>query len=124
MQFLCADGLRIVAHLGFDQRFLDFFAAVSHDASTACGRALKQGQRFIVDDVLTDPGFKGTEAADVMRNAGALACQSTPLLGGLGQVIGMLSTHYERPHQPSLEELAVIDHVALRTSLLLAGVNP
>ena len=124
VQFLCADGLRIVAHLGFDQRFLDFFAAVSQDTSTACGRALKLGQRFIVNDVLVDPGFKGTAAADVMRNAGALACQSTPLLGGLGQVIGMLSTHYERPHQPSLEELAVIDHVTLRTSLLLAGVNP
>ena len=124
MQLLWPDGLRIVAHLGFDQRFLDFFAAVSRGTSSTCGQALKHGQRIIVNDVLADPVFKGSAAADVMRNAGALACQSTPLFGGLGQVIGMLSTHYECPHQPSLQELAVIDRVTLRTSHLLAGGSP
>lgn len=124
VQLLWPEGLRIVAHLGFDQRFLEFFAVVSHDTSSACGRALERGQRVVVNDVLADSGFAATAAADVMRNAGARACQSTPIFGGLGQVIGMLSTHYERPHQPAVEELAAIDRITLRTSFLLAGGAP
>lgn len=54
-----------------------------------------------------------------MDDAGARAVQSTPLLGPSGQVIGMLSTHYERPHIPSPEELQAIDAIAERTSFWL-----
>jgi hypothetical protein len=121
MQLVCPEGLRIVGHAGFKQAFLDFFAIVNDRTPTCCDRALKHAQRSIVADVRADPIFVGTEAGDVMQRAGALACQSTPLLGTSGEVIGMLSTHYEKPHQPDTAELAVIDLISERTSFWLGG---
>ena len=114
-------GLCIVAHLGFEQPFLQFFDTVSHQTPSACGRAHESGQRTIVADVVANSIFTGTAACDVMQNARALACQSTPLMGDSGEVIGMLSTHYEKPHQPSPEELATLDLICQRASFWLAG---
>jgi GAF domain-containing protein len=56
-----------------------------------------------------------------MQRAGALACQSTPLVSGSGELLGMLSTHYERPHEPLPEELQVVDLVARVASRWLSG---
>jgi GAF domain len=121
VQLVAGQGLRIVAYLGFEQPFLDFFARVEHQASAACGAALKLARRVIVPDVAADPLFAGTAAAAVMENAHCRAVQSTPLMGAAGEVIGMLSTHYEKPHQPSVDELAAIDLVARRASYWLGG---
>jgi hypothetical protein len=77
----------------------------------------------VVEDVVAHPLFAGTPAAEVMREAGALACQSTPLLDASGRVLGVLSTHYERPHAPSTEELQVLDVVTARASHWLSGAS-
>lgn len=117
-------GLYIVAHLGFRNPFLEFFAAVRHETASACGRAYERAERIIVTDVATDPIFAGTPARDVMLDADARACQSTPLLGGSGEVIAVLSTHYDEPHRPSSQELSTLDLIGERTSFWLAGHGP
>jgi hypothetical protein len=123
LQLACAQGLRIVGHLGFQQPFLDFFATIDHDLPSTCARAAELLQRVVVRDVASDDIFKGTEAAKVMAQAGARACQSTPLLDGSGEMIGMLSTHYEAPHEPSPDELEAIDLVCRRASYWLGGAK-
>lgn len=124
IQLACPGGLRIAAHIGFDQPFLEFFALVGHETPACCGTALETAQRVVVSDVRTDPIFAGTLAGDVMGSASALACQSTPLTGSSGEVIGMLSTHYEKPHQPSAQELATLDLICQRASFWLGGQQP
>jgi hypothetical protein len=121
VQLTCPEGLRLVTHIGFEQPFLEFFATVGRDTPACCGAAHESAQRVIVRDVRTDPIFAGTLAGDVMQSASARACQSTPLTGSAGEVIGMISTHYEKPHRPSPEELATIDLIAQRTSYWLGG---
>src|SRR5688572_23397778 len=51
VQLVCSDGLRIVAHRGFEQPFLDFFAVVEERARTVCGVARLAAQRISVPDV-------------------------------------------------------------------------
>jgi len=107
-------GLRIVTHRGFDIRFLEFFACVSDGHGAACGAAMHSGARVIVGDVATDPIFVGSEAAQVMVGANARAVQSTPLVSVSGQVLGMMSTHFDHPHRPTEGELAIVDQIARR----------
>ena len=115
-----ADGLHIVAQRGFQQPFLDFFACVS-GPHCACGAAVASGQRIVVPDVAADPLFAGKPSGEAMLTAGALAVQSTPLVGAHGELIGVLSTHYVSPHQLTEREHDVLDHITRRTAFWLDG---
>ena len=121
VQLRCPEGLRIVAQRGFDTAFLEFFGLVSEGDDCACGRELKFGQRIVVPDVVNDLIFAGTAAGDAMAQAQARAVQSTPLLSRSGELLGVLSTHYERPRAVGERELDVIDHIARRTAFWLGG---
>ncbi|WP_165235406.1 ATP-binding protein [Aquisphaera insulae] len=103
--------LRIVASRGFEAPFLEFFDAV-HDGQTACGSAMRSGERVIIGDVTASPVFEGQPALDAMLGAGARDVQSTPLIGRSGQLVGMLSTHYRVPRVPSDRDLHVLDQLA------------
>jgi PAS domain S-box-containing protein len=98
--------LRIAAHRGFTQEFLDYFAGVP-EGTAACGEALHRKDRVIVEDVLTEPMFE--PHLGVVAAAGYRAVQSTPLLGRRGEVLGMISTHFRKPHRPSERDLRFMD---------------
>lgn len=91
--------LFIAVQQGFGQPFLDFFRTVSASDSCACGVALREQKRIIVEDVDADDGWK--PMLGVARDAGFRAVQSTPLIGRDNRVAGMLSTHFDGPHRPS-----------------------
>lgn len=99
--------LEIVAHVGFETPFLDFFREVSADDDSACGRSLRTGGRIVVDDVETDAAYAPFRA--VAEAAGYRAVQSTPLVGRDGKALGMLSTHFREPHRPTEQEFRRLD---------------
>src|SRR5262245_9850401 len=103
--------LRIVVHQGFEEPFLRFFGEVNH-REAACGTALKLLERVIVEDVRESAIFAGTEALDVLLEAGVQAVQSTPLVTSSGCIVGMISTHYLVPTRPTREELHLLDELA------------
>src|SRR5262245_13882698 len=98
--------LVIVAHRGFQQDFLDHFSSVRED-SAACGRALQQRKRIIIEDVQTDPGFEPHR--QIAASVDFRAMQSTPLFSRNGEPLGMVSTHFRQPHCPSERELRLTD---------------
>ena len=112
------DGLRIVAQRGLPQPFLDFFARVT-EAHCACGTAGRMASRIVVSDVATHPIFAGSEGGKVLAAAGVRAVQSTPLISITGNVLGMLSTHYDQPGEPEPAELEAIDLIASRAAYWL-----
>jgi len=62
--------LEIVAQRGFKQDFLDHFSNVNEE-SAACGRAMAQGGRGIIEDVESDPSFTPhRQASMAIRVAG------------------------------------------------------
>jgi GAF domain-containing protein len=115
IQLLGPEGLRIAVHHGFDPGFLAFFACVK-EPGCACGAAMRIGERIVVEEVCEHPIFRGTPAEAVMRDARVAAVQSTPLIGGSGALLGMLSTHHRKPRSFEARELERIDRVAGRAA--------
>jgi GAF domain-containing protein len=107
-----AGNLRIVAQHGLEREFLDYFAVVSDDADdTACGRALRRGQRIIVEDVAGSPIFRGKASGRMLLRAGLNSAHSTPITAD-GRLFGMISTHRKINWRPDAEELRRIDRIA------------
>jgi PAS domain S-box-containing protein len=113
--------LVIAAQKGFQQPFLDVFKEVSADDGSACGRALRTGERIIVEDIDADEGFAPYRAA--AHAAGYRAVQSTPLIGRHGKRLGMLSTHFRNVHRSTEHELQLLDIYARRAADFIEHVR-
>ena len=100
------DALDIVAQRGFKQDFLEHFRNVRYIGAT-CGRAMKLRERVIVENVEADVAF--AEHRAIAASAGFQAVQSTPLFSRGGEFLGVLSTHFRKPHRPSLRDLRFTD---------------
>jgi len=109
IQLLDAEGsiLSIVVQRGFEPDFLEFFREVSATDDSACGRALRSGQRVVIEDVETDALFEPFRA--IARSAGFRSVISTPLVSPDGAPLGMVSTYFRLMHRPSLQELRRLD---------------
>ena len=115
---LLDDGiLRIVAQQNFDQPFLDFFNEV-HDGRAACGVALKQGGRVVIEDVAGSDVYDDA-ARKTMLDAQACGVQSTPLVTRSGEILGMFSTHYARAGAVPERDLRWIDLLARQAADLI-----
>lgn len=109
--------LEIVAHRGFDQEFLDYFSDT--DENAACGRAMKQGERVVIEDVEKDARFGPHRR--IAAFAGFRAVQSTPLFDRTGELLGMLSTHFRQPHRSSERELRMTDLYARQAAEIIGA---
>ncbi|HUQ97898.1 MAG TPA: GAF domain-containing protein, partial [Gemmatimonadaceae bacterium] len=119
VQLLSGGALRIAVHQGFAAAFLEFFETV-HDHQAVCGTALERGERVIVEDLTKSPIFIGTDALEVLLNAGVRAVQSTPLISRSGRTLGMFSTHYRNaPARPSDRALRLLDILARQAADLI-----
>jgi len=61
--------LRIVVQRGFGPAFLHFFDSTG-EGQAACGRALLQRERVVVEDVANDPVFTDDDVRRAVLNAG------------------------------------------------------
>jgi signal transduction histidine kinase len=104
--------LRIVANRGFPQWWLDYWNRVT-EGSGSCGTALLRRERVIVENIDESPVFpRGTPGYDAQIRADVRAMQSTPVISRSGRPLGMVSTHYRRPHAPVERVLRLMDLLA------------
>ena len=99
--------LTIVAHKGFQREFLHFFREVSAAHDSACGRALRHGERAIIEDIELDRDYEPLRP--VARAAGYRAVVSIPLISADGTRLGVASTHFSTVHRPNGQELRRLD---------------
>ncbi|HEU4923779.1 MAG TPA: GAF domain-containing protein [Burkholderiales bacterium] len=123
VQLVRPEGLRIVAHRGFKQPFLDFYAVVDDASAASCGMAKKMRRRIVVADVAADPIFAGTPAEEIMAQAHVRWCQSTPLVGEAGVLLGMLNAHCATVRSLAPREEQALDRIARRTASWLEGLT-
>lgn len=107
-----AGELHLLAFRGFDPEAVRFWEWVRADSGCTCGQALRTGQRAIAADVETCEFMAGTPDRSAYLAAGMCAAQSTPLFSRAGKLVGMISTHWKRPHQPSERDLRLLDVLA------------
>jgi hypothetical protein len=103
--------LRIAAQRGFENEFLKYFDTVRNDEGCSCGAAMNKQARVVVADVATDPVFSGG-AREMLLRSNVRSVQSTPLISPAGEFVGMVSTHYKRPHGPQPGMGQVVDELA------------
>jgi two-component sensor histidine kinase len=101
----------IAAQRGFGPAFLKYFEYVGDDP-TACAAAMRSGERIVVEDVTTSEVFVGQPSMNVLVDVGVRAVVSTPLMSSRGNLLGMISTHFGKPHHPSERELPLLDLLA------------
>jgi PAS domain S-box-containing protein len=99
--------LKIEAHRGFNQGFLDFFGEVSAAGDSPCGRALRSGERMVIADVEANKPFAPFRS--LARAAGFRAVQSTPIMSREGALLGTLATHFRSAHKCSEQDLRLLD---------------
>ena len=114
-----AGELRLLAFRGFNPEAAKFWEWVRADLECSCGEALRTRQRAIVPDAETCGYMVGTEDLETFRRTGIRAMQSTPLVSRSGKLLGMISTHWGRPHQPSERDLRLLDVLARQAADLV-----
>ena len=113
--------LKVVAHKGFSEAYLEDFASIDINGVSACARALRSGDRVIIEDVEADASYLLYRT--IAAHEGYRAVQSTPIRGRDGITLGMLSTHFRRPGRPSDRELQLTDLYMRLASELIARVR-
>lgn len=113
IQMLDAAGdLRLLAHRGYDARSAAYWQTVNASSKSTCGIALMTGTRVVEPDVENSGLPADSGDLQSYRWTGMRALQTTPLLSRSGKPLGMLSTHWKRPHTPSTRELKLFDVLA------------
>ena len=114
VQLLIGQELVIVAQRGLPPDFLITFRCFTKDDGSACGRALLHGKPVVIPDVEKDLEF--AIYRNIAKRTHFRAVQSTPLIIPDGQRLGILSTHFANPHQPSNIELETLQAYAVAAS--------
>lgn len=130
MQLLCPEDhdsghggeLKLLCSRGLPPEAVGFWQWVSPKALSSCTQALKLGKRAVIADFELWPEIAGTEDLLAFRRAGIRSAQTTPLLTREGQLLGMISTHWSFPHQPSERDLRLLDILARQAADLLERV--
>jgi PAS domain S-box-containing protein len=104
--------LKLLGHRGFTPEAAKFWAWVRADSASTCGVAINRRERVIAADVENTAFMAGTPDLEAYRQAGIHAVQSTPLLSRRGELVGMISTHWEQCHEPSERDLRLFDILA------------
>ena len=127
MQLLCPQGhpsghggeLQLLCSRGLPPEAVGFWQWVNPQAYSSCTQALKLGKRAIIPDFEQWPDIAGTEDLIAFRRAGIRSAQTTPLRSRDGRLLGMISTHWSAPHQPSDRDLRLLDILARQAADLL-----
>ena len=104
---------------GFDPEAAKFWEWVRADSKSTCGVALRDKKRVVAADIANCAFMAGSEDQQVYLHTGIRACQTTPLIGVGGNVVGMISTHWRTPYQPSPEDLLRFDKLAAQAAALI-----
>jgi PAS domain S-box-containing protein len=100
-----------------------FWARVNRGNACTCGMALSVGRRVIVPDVESCDFMAGTADLAALRRSSIRAAQSTPLVSRSGRLLGMISTHWREPHQPTERTLRSLDVLARQAADLIERVQ-
>lgn len=111
--------LRLLAFRGFNPEAAKFWEWVRADSKSTCGIALRETRRVVAPDIAVCDFMADSEDQQVYLQTGIHACQTTPLIARAGNVVGMISTHWRTPHQPSQGDFDSFDTLARQAADLI-----
>lgn len=112
--------LRLLAWRGFHPESAAFWDRINLDSvHTSCGVAFLSGHRIIVPDTEACDFIAGSADLEHYHLSNIRSMQSTPLISRSGQMLGMISTEWREPHQPSEHTLRSFDVLARQAADLI-----
>jgi PAS domain S-box-containing protein len=108
--------LTSVVHRGLNAEFQKLVTGPV-DGRTACGRAILERRRVVIEDVDLDERFGALLPA--AHAAGFRAVQSTPLFSREGEPLGAITTYFRKPHRPSDRDLRLTDLYARQAAAMI-----
>jgi GAF domain-containing protein len=75
--------------------------------------------RVVASDIAGCDFMAGSEDQQVYLQTGIRACQTTPLIGSDGNVLGTISTHWRATHRPSETDFQLFDALAEQAADLI-----
>lgn len=126
--------LHLLASRNFHPISRSYWQKVKAGSGSTCGQALLERRRILASDVENCPFVAGTQNLEEFRRSNIRSCQSTPLVSRSGKPLGMISTHWSRPHQPDESDFALFDvlvrqaadlieHAQAKEALILASTE-
>lgn len=82
--------LRLLAFRGFNPEAAKFWEWVRADSKSTCGIALRDKSRVVAPDLANCDFMAGFDDQQTYLQTGIYACQTTPLIGRGGNVVGMI----------------------------------
>ena len=130
MQRICPRGdpaghggeLQLLFSRGLSFEDVEFWRWVKPTAHSSCTAALKLRRRAIIPDFEAWDEIAGSADLLAFRRAGIRSAQTTPLISRTGALLGMISTHWSEPHEPSSRDLRLLDILARQAADLLDRV--
>lgn len=116
--------LRLLAFRGFNPEAARFWEWVRADSKSTCGIALRDTKRVVAADIAASGFMADSEDRQVYLQTGIHACQTTPLIARGGNLVGMVSTHWRTPHQPSEGDFQAFDILAGQAADLIEHCKP
>ena len=113
------ESLLLLSWRNFHPSSAAFWQRVTARADSACGWALRDNRRVVVPDIESCELMAGTQDQQEYRRSGIRAVQSTPLCSRSGKPLGMLSTHWRKPHVPTEEDFRLFDVLARQAADLI-----
>jgi PAS domain S-box-containing protein len=111
--------LRLLAWRNFHPDSAAFWQGATVGAGSSCSKALRDNERVVVADIEACEFMSGTQDQLEYRRSRIRAVQSTPLRSRSGRPLGMLSTHWRRPHTPTEEDFTFFDVLARQAADLI-----
>ncbi|MGL5192650.1 MAG: ATP-binding protein [Chroococcales cyanobacterium] len=111
--------LRLLIWKGFHPDSAVHWQTVTTQSTSFCGAALLTLERLIIPDVHAADLNNTNDTLQHYRKSGIVAMQSTPILSHQGRPLGMISTHWRKPHQPEPRELQMFDRLVRQVGNIL-----
>jgi PAS domain S-box-containing protein len=112
--------IQVGASTGFDEEFVQSLnmPAVYGTPSAAC---FQERRRVIVEDVETDSALASFRAT--ARRGGFRGIHCTPLVTRSGNIVGVLSTYFRKPHRPSDRVIRLVDVCARQAADYIENIS-
>ncbi|HEX5452989.1 MAG TPA: GAF domain-containing protein [Stellaceae bacterium] len=108
---------------GLDSAAAEYWQRVGTHQKSTCGLMLHSRRRVIVPDFLECAAMAGSADLAALSESGIRAAQSTPLVSRSGRLLGAISTHWKKPHNPLESELQHLDLLARQAADLIERVE-
>jgi PAS domain S-box-containing protein len=113
------DQLQLIGNRGFSDNAAQFWEYVNTESESTCGIALRTLKRVISSNIDECPFMAGSRDREIYLQSGIHAVQTTPLISRSGKLIGMLSTHWRKPYEPTESDLRSMDVLARQAADLI-----